>query len=80
MALYEAEESYLEGAWFVGVRKAFAPITNKYQQVLDKATPHTAYRWYFTAFIAVVRKYFSQVHPYVNFVVHIRCICCEFGF
>merc|ERR1711907_107055 len=54
MALYEAEEDYLEGAWFVGIRKAFAPITQKYTQLLDKATPHTAYRWYFTAFIALV--------------------------
>merc|ERR1711970_1293238 len=54
MALYEAEEDYMEGAWFVGIRKAFAPITTKYQQLLDKATPHAAYRWYFTAFIALV--------------------------
>merc|ERR1711934_1164599 len=54
MALYEAEESYLEGTWFVGVRKMFAPISSRYTQILDKATPHTAYRWYFTAFISLV--------------------------
>merc|ERR1711871_1685704 len=54
MALYEAEENYLEGAWFVGIRKAVAPLTQKYQQLLDKCTPHTAYRWYFVAFIALV--------------------------
>jgi len=54
MALYEAEENYLEGAWFVGIRKAFNPVTSKYQQFLDKATPHTQYRWYFTAFIGLV--------------------------
>jgi len=54
MALYEAEESYLEGSWFVGIRKAFAPLTIRYTQIIDKVTPHIAYRWYFTAFIAVV--------------------------
>jgi len=54
MALYEAEEDYMEGTWFVGLRKAFAPITSKYQQFLDKVTPETQYRWYFTAFLAVV--------------------------
>ena len=54
MALYEAEENYLEGAWFVGIRKGVAPLTQKYQQLLDKCTPHTTYRWYFVAFIALV--------------------------
>ena len=54
MALYEAEESYLEGAWFVGLRKAFAPVTIRYQQLLDKATPHAPLRWYFTAFLTLV--------------------------
>merc|ERR1711998_574124 len=54
MALYEAEEDYLEGAWFVGLRKAIAPVTQKYQQLLDKATPHTGPRWYFTAFLTLM--------------------------
>ena len=54
MALYEAEEEMMEGTWFVSVRKAIAPMTQKYQQFLDKVTPHTAQRWYCTAFLAFV--------------------------
>ena len=59
MALYEAEENYMEGTWFVGIRKAFNPISTKYQQFLDKVTPLPAYRWYFTAFMATV----TQTNP-----------------
>jgi len=54
MSLYEAEEIYLEGSWFVGVRKVFSPISSRYQGLLDKATPFSNYRWYFTAFISLV--------------------------
>lgn len=54
MALYEAEEEALEGVWFSGLRKSFAPMTQRYQQFLDKVTPHTAERWYATGFLAFV--------------------------
>merc|ERR1711988_47859 len=50
--LYEEEQSFLDdGPYVSSVKKFLRPVTTRYQRILDLATPHTHYRWYFTAFL-----------------------------
>ena len=53
--LYEEEQSFLEDGPFVSKLKgAFRPVTQRYQKLIDLATPHVNYRWYFAGFLLLV--------------------------
>eukprot|EP00656_Telonema_subtile_P054432 TRINITY_DN8141_c0_g1_i1.p1 TRINITY_DN8141_c0_g1~~TRINITY_DN8141_c0_g1_i1.p1 ORF type:complete len:196 (-),score=36.94 TRINITY_DN8141_c0_g1_i1:360-947(-) len=53
--LYEAEQSFLDdGPYVSAVKKAFKPISTRYQKLIDVVTPHAHYRWYFTGFMFLV--------------------------
>ena len=53
--LYEEEQSFLDdGPYVSAVKKAFRPISTRYQKAIDLATPHIQYRWYFSALVSLV--------------------------
>merc|ERR1740130_1313198 len=53
--LYEEEQSFLDdGPYVSAVKKAFRPLSTRYQKVIDLATPHIQYRWYFSALVSLI--------------------------